>query len=62
MGTPDSPVVHRTLTVYCPVCATSADRWGLVLLAVEDLCPFGAPDSLVAHWTVMCNLMLQSVF
>jgi hypothetical protein len=35
MGTPDSPVVHRTGTVYCLVCATSArllgfgavDRW-----------------------------------
>jgi hypothetical protein len=35
MGTPDSPVVHRTGTVHCPVRATSArslgfgavDRW-----------------------------------
>jgi hypothetical protein len=35
MGTPDSPVRHRTVTVYCPVCTTSArllgfgavDRW-----------------------------------
>jgi hypothetical protein len=35
MGTPDSPVVHPTVTVHCPVCATSAhplgfgadDRW-----------------------------------
>jgi hypothetical protein len=35
MGTPDSPVAHRTVTVHCPVHATSArplgfgavDRW-----------------------------------
>jgi hypothetical protein len=35
MGTPDSPVVHRTGTIHCPVRATSArplgfgavDRW-----------------------------------
>jgi hypothetical protein len=35
MGTPDSPVVHQTGTVHCPMCATSArplvfgadDRW-----------------------------------
>jgi hypothetical protein len=35
MGTPDSPVPHRTVTVHCPVRATSArplgfgvvDRW-----------------------------------
>jgi hypothetical protein len=25
--------------------ATSADRWGLELLAVEDFCPFGTPYS-----------------
>jgi hypothetical protein len=45
MGTPDSPVVHRTLVVHCPVRATSADRWGLELLIVEVFCPFAAPDS-----------------
>jgi hypothetical protein len=27
------------------VSATSTDYWGLELLTVEDLCPFGAPDS-----------------
>jgi hypothetical protein len=35
MGAPDSPMHHRTATVHCPVCATSAqplgfgavDRW-----------------------------------
>jgi hypothetical protein len=35
MGAPDSPVRHRTITVHCPVCTTSAqplgfgavDRW-----------------------------------
>jgi hypothetical protein len=28
MGTPDSPVAHRTVTVHCPVCATSARPLG----------------------------------
>jgi hypothetical protein len=28
MGTPDSPVVHRTGTVHCPVHATSARPLG----------------------------------
>jgi hypothetical protein len=28
MGTPDSPVAHRTTTVHCPVCATSARMLG----------------------------------
>jgi hypothetical protein len=28
MGTLDSPVVHRTVTVYCPVRATSARELG----------------------------------
>jgi hypothetical protein len=31
-------------TVHCPVCATSADRWGLERLPVEVLCPLTAPD------------------
>jgi hypothetical protein len=43
MGTLDSPVVHRTLIIHCPVIATSDDRWGLELLTVEDLYPRGAP-------------------
>jgi hypothetical protein len=45
---------HRTVrwctghsTIHCPVCATSADRWGLEWLTVEVLCPLGAPNSLV---------------
>jgi hypothetical protein len=32
-------------TVHCPMRATSADRWGLELLTVEVVYPFGAPDS-----------------
>jgi hypothetical protein len=28
MGAPDSPVRHRTVTVHCPVCATSAQPLG----------------------------------
>jgi hypothetical protein len=28
MGTPDSPVVHRTATVHCPMHATSARPLG----------------------------------
>jgi hypothetical protein len=54
MGTPDSPVVHRTVrwytghgTVHCLVLATSTDRWGLEWLTIEVLCPLVAPDSLV---------------
>jgi hypothetical protein len=38
MGTPDSPVVHRTGTVHCLVCATSARPLG-----------FGAID----HWNLL---------
>jgi hypothetical protein len=29
MGAPDSPVRHRTTTMHCPVCATSAQPLGL---------------------------------
>jgi hypothetical protein len=32
-------------TVYCPVRATSAARWGLERLTVGTLCPVAAPDS-----------------
>jgi hypothetical protein len=32
-------------TVHYPVCATSADRWGLEQLTVEVLCLLAAPDS-----------------
>jgi hypothetical protein len=45
MGTPDSPVVHRTLTVHCPVRAMSADCLGLERLTIEVICPLAAPDS-----------------
>jgi hypothetical protein len=62
MGTPDSPVVHRTLTVHYPVCATSADCWGLERLYVEVICSFDTPDSPVAHVTVWCDLPSQSIF
>jgi hypothetical protein len=36
-------------TVHFPVCATSADRWGLELLTVEVFCLIAAPDSPVAQ-------------
>jgi hypothetical protein len=39
-------------TVYCPVRAASADRWGLEQLNIEVLCPPTAPESPVAHQTV----------
>jgi hypothetical protein len=35
----------RHSTVHCPMCATSADRWGLERLTVEVICSFPAPDS-----------------
>jgi hypothetical protein len=60
---------HRTVrlrtghnTVQCLVRATSADGWGLELLTVEVVCPFGAPDSPLAHRTVRYNLTPQTVF
>jgi hypothetical protein len=50
---------HRTVqwctrhgNVYCPVPATSADRWDLERLTVEVLCPLATPDSLMCfHFT-----------
>jgi hypothetical protein len=62
MGTSDSPVVHRTLSVHCLVCAMLADHWGLELLTIEVLCPLAAPDNLVAHRTIRCVLTLQTDF
>jgi hypothetical protein len=62
MGTPDSPVRIRHSTIHCPVRAMSADRWGLELLTVEVVYPFGAPDSPVAHRTVLCDLTSQTIF
>jgi endogenous inhibitor of DNA gyrase (YacG/DUF329 family) len=38
-------------TIHCPVCATSACRWGLERLTVGVLCLVVAPDSPVAHRT-----------
>jgi hypothetical protein len=59
-------MAHRTVrwctghgTVHSPVCATSADRWGLERLTVEVLCLLAAHDSPVAHRTVRCVLTLQ---
>jgi hypothetical protein len=52
MGAPDSPVAHRTVTVHCPVRATSArplgfgavDRWSRLSFCCTG--QFGAtPDS-----------------
>jgi hypothetical protein len=53
MGTPDSPVVHRTMSTDC---------WGLELLTIEVFCHCGALDSPVAHRTVRCDLSWQTVF
>jgi hypothetical protein len=61
MDTPESPVRAGHCIVHCPVRATSADRWGLELLAVEVVCPCGAPDSPVAHHIVRCDLTSQIV-
>jgi hypothetical protein len=46
----------RHSTVHCLVRATSADRWGLELLSVEVVYPFGAPDSSVRPDVVDCLL------
>jgi hypothetical protein len=42
MGTPDSPVVHRT---------RQHTHWGLEQSVVEVVCPVVSPDSLVPHQT-----------
>jgi hypothetical protein len=55
-GTPDSPVRTGHSTVHCPLRATSADRWGLELLTIEVICPFGAPNSLVRPDVAYCLL------
>jgi hypothetical protein len=62
MGTSDSPVRTGHSTVHWPVCATSADRWGLELLTVEVVGPCGALDSPMVHWTVRFDLSSQTVF
>jgi hypothetical protein len=51
MGTPDSPVVHKTATIHCPVHATSAHLLGFGGLTIGVVCSIVAPNSLVAHRT-----------
>jgi hypothetical protein len=51
MGTLDSPVVHRTCTVHCPVRATSARSLGFGGVDRWNPCPIVVPDSLVPHRT-----------
>jgi hypothetical protein len=62
MGTPDSPVVHRILHCSLSGGATSADRWGLELLTVEDFYPFGAPDSPVRPVIQECLLTSSAAY
>jgi hypothetical protein len=59
MGTPDSPVAHRTVrwrtgqslfTVRCAPCQRA--HWGLELVDRWNPCHVAAPDSPVPHWTV----------
>jgi hypothetical protein len=45
MGTPDSPMVYRTLHCSLSGACHVADRWGSERLIVEVLCPLVAPDS-----------------
>jgi hypothetical protein len=65
IGPPDSPVVHRTGHVYCPVRhltpALTLRAVGTILvqcsrcrrsLALGAIAPLGAPDSPVLHRTV----------
>jgi hypothetical protein len=49
MGTPDSPVVHRTGTVHYPVCAASACPLGFGAVTVGTFSPVATPDSPVLH-------------
>jgi hypothetical protein len=68
VGPPDSPVVHRTVTVHCPVRILAPAltlRAQSALFTVHCLLLLlqttvgavsrysaGTPDSLVLHWTV----------
>jgi hypothetical protein len=65
MGTPDSPVVHQTCTVHCPVRATSArllgfgavDRWNPLSYSCTG--QYGAtPDMSLLQSTVDARLAL----
>jgi hypothetical protein len=63
MGPPDSPVVHRTSTVHCPVrllapaltlrelsAHCSCASWPLnSTVALATVAPLGTPDSPVLH-------------
>jgi hypothetical protein len=39
MGTPDSPVAHRIVTVHCLVCTTSTRPLGFGALALDSSVP-----------------------
>jgi hypothetical protein len=52
----------RHSIVHCPVRATSVDRWGLELLTVEVVCPFGAPDSPVRPVIAECLLNSDAAY
>jgi hypothetical protein len=58
MGAPDSPVHHRTVTVHCPVRATSSKPLGFGAVDHWRRLSFAAPDSLVPHRTVRWPLTL----
>jgi hypothetical protein len=51
MGTLNSPVAHRTITVHCSVSAMSARPLGFGAVDRWSPLPFAAPDSPVAHQT-----------
>jgi hypothetical protein len=56
MDTPDSLVRSGHNTVHCPMRVTSNDHWGLELLTIEVVYPFGAPDSPVRSDDAVCLL------
>jgi hypothetical protein len=47
MGAPDSPMAHQTVTVHCPVRATSARSLGFGAVDRWSCLSFSAPDSQV---------------
>jgi hypothetical protein len=54
----DSPVRTGHDTFYCPVPTTLAVCWSMKQSTNGFVCPCGAPDSLVARWTVRCDLII----
>jgi hypothetical protein len=58
MGAPDSPVCHRTVTVHCPMRATSAQPLGFGAVDHWAACRLAALDSLVPHRIVRWPLTL----